>query len=152
MTTDEYEVLKSFAEYRFMTIGRFARGAMRSEIRKRQRDKYWLAELSTRSVETAKEIMRTPGDGEVKVYFIHTGEFIKIGIARDVQHRMRQLQGSNPQDMELIACFDGSRELEERLHDRFKHCRHRGEWFHATPEIFEFIKAMKKEVGSLLAD
>lgn len=68
---------------------------------------------------------------------------VKIGISTDPLQRLRQLQTSHSEDLELVASFPGDVAEEARLHERFKAHRKRGEWFSEAPEISAWIR----EVG-----
>jgi len=151
MTVDEYEVFKAYAGMQFATIGGFARRCMKSEIRRRIRDKYWERHASPDIKELAKKIA-TDTDGDEYVYFIMEGKYIKIGYTRDIKNRMNGIECDNPNDLTLLACFPGDRRTELALHEAFSHCRYRNEWFHAANDIFEFINAMREISDSVLKD
>lgn len=90
-----------------------------------------------------------PAEGG-SVYFIrHPDGFIKIGKAQGHPHnvkvRLKDLQGANPHELELlgsVACKEYSK-LEAHLHGAFKLQRVRGEWFKLTDydvrKTFEFF-------------
>ncbi len=65
------------------------------------------------------------------VYFVQQGDRgpVKIGIAKDPLDRMGALQTGNPTELHLRQVVPGQRELEARLHYRFREARIRGEWF-----------------------
>lgn len=68
------------------------------------------------------------------VYFITDGEFIKIGIASDLDRRLSQLQTGNPRELRvlyIIECHDMSeaRSLETYLHQRLRDRCVLNEWF-----------------------
>jgi hypothetical protein len=73
------------------------------------------------------------------VYFIgqEDGEFcrIKIGVAKDIAKRRRNLQTGNPSAIRLLGWIntDATFELESRLHQQFSETRVRGEWFAIEP-------------------
>ena len=57
------------------------------------------------------------------LYFIQRGGAIKIGIAVDVEDRLRTFETAGAQPAHLIGIVvDGGRELEQALHDKFKYC------------------------------
>ncbi len=62
---------------------------------------------------------------------------IKIGLSIDPGKRVRSLQTASSRKLELIGTIDGDRESE--LHKRFAKCRVRGEWFHPTPALKNYI-------------
>lgn len=53
---------------------------------------------------------------------------IKIGTSKNPLYRERTLQSQEPV-VHLIAKWNCSKEIEKRLHERYKHKRIRGEWF-----------------------
>ncbi len=73
------------------------------------------------------------------VYFIKVKDrgFVKIGQANDPCLRLKQLQTSNPDKLELVATIDDMSEKE--LHELFKDKRHRGEWFLYDSTIIKFL-------------
>jgi len=80
----------------------------------------------------------------VKIYFIESENgFIKIGISRDVEKRFKSLQGACPVKLSLLKFFIGNRELEQLIHEKFRHLRIRGEWFRKDPELDHFIKNLE---------
>ncbi|MET9263689.1 GIY-YIG nuclease family protein [Amycolatopsis sp. NPDC004079] len=54
---------------------------------------------------------------------------VKIGYARDVTSRLKNLQTSNPYQLEVLWHTRGNRSLEDALHRRFAKYRTQGEWF-----------------------
>ena len=68
---------------------------------------------------------------------------MKIGISAEPAERLRQLQSSHSDKLELVASFDGKIADERRLHERFKAYRKRGEWFHESPEISQWIEGLR---------
>ena len=77
-----------------------------------------------------------PSDG-VYVYLLESGSAYKIGISRNVPHRMATLGCASSSPVELVALRRGGSNLEARLHRRLKDYRMNGEWFRACPEVFE---------------
>ena len=69
------------------------------------------------------------------VYFIQMGySFIKIGVSRDPEGRLRNLQTGSAKPLKLIATLPfGDRNeafiMEKFLHDKFAHLALAGEWF-----------------------
>ena len=80
--------------------------------------------------------------GAGTVYFIRasggTGP-VKIGYAADVWGRLASLQTGSPVPLCVVATVPGGRALEARLHEQFAQLRSHGEWFHAAPELLEYI-------------
>lgn len=74
------------------------------------------------------------------VYFISSIRAIKIGFATNVKTRMRELQTSHHEKLDLIGFVAGEMELEKSLHSKFADKRLVGEWFEPCSEIYEYIK------------
>lgn len=73
------------------------------------------------------------------VYFIGENENgcspIKIGVAKNIDARKRNLQTGNPLELRLLGWItsDDDFQLERQLHGRFKFARTRGDWFQIEP-------------------
>lgn len=75
------------------------------------------------------------------VYFVQgeqTG-YIKIGMAANVQARMRALQQASPDRLRLLGIMRGGSRKEASLHRRFEHARSHGEWFRPTDDLCAYI-------------
>lgn len=80
------------------------------------------------------------------VYFIQcTAGPIKIGVAVDVEERLRTLQCGSPFELRLIARVPGGYDLEADLHRRL--CEHRlhGEWFANTPVVLRVLEEVTQQ-------
>lgn len=87
------------------------------------------------------------------IYFItcEAPDFpIKIGIASNVNLRIRQLQNALPHSVAPLAQMPGTYIHERILHGLFKHLHMRGEWFRRDAELIEFINRVK--TGEITAD
>ncbi len=80
------------------------------------------------------------------VYFLQSGldKRIKIGKANNVEQRVKSINGMNPHEVVLLAsieCQSGrkARQLEMRLHERFREYQTNGEWFEPTADLLAFI-------------
>jgi Meiotically Up-regulated Gene 113 (MUG113) protein len=75
------------------------------------------------------------------VYFIQAGEGgpLKVGIAFDVNARLRSLQTASPFDLRLLGSVPGARRAEEALHHIFAPHRLRGEWFSPHPVLLGVV-------------
>lgn len=73
------------------------------------------------------------------VYFIRSGDLVKIGTSIDVHRRLAALRTSSPMPMELLVVASGSYVEEKSVHQRFAHLRQHGEWFTAAPELLGFV-------------
>lgn len=79
---------------------------------------------------------------------------IKIGIAKDVDRRIRQLQTGCPQKLYLLKAISvaAPRHIEQRLHQKYRHYRiERGEWFKlpevAVQDLLNTIDRLESAVG-----
>ena len=80
------------------------------------------------------------------VYFIRSGNFIKIGYADDPHRRLKQLQTGNPQRLELIGHIDGDMSTEAHIHGLFSDFRVKGEWFELTTDIMAYVESRRYKV------
>jgi len=81
---------------------------------------------------------------EIKqIYFISTGEFVKIGIANNPKRRLKDLQTANPIKLNLIYTMPGDENLEKILHSIFDEYRECGEWFRFEGGLKSFIYAFR---------
>lgn len=76
------------------------------------------------------------------VYFIRSGDLIKIGYTSDLEERKRNLQVSNPTIIEVLKTIPGGYPEEQQLHKRFAHLNKTGEWFYAVQELTDFIQSI----------
>jgi len=76
------------------------------------------------------------------VYFLKSGKRIKIGVAKDVSVRLRQLNAHAPGRLKLIGSVSGSFPLERRLHNELAAYRSKGEWFKDCPQVRAAIAAV----------
>lgn len=74
-----------------------------------------------------------------QTYFITQGDdYCKIGVTKNITHRMSGLQTSSPQKLHLRKTLQG--DVERSMHDRFSHLRVRGEWFRYEGALREFVE------------
>lgn len=81
------------------------------------------------------------------IYFIRSGDAVKIGFATNVDARFSSIQTSNPNKIELLAKFPGSTEDEYKTHMMFRHLHIRGEWFRDDAAIREYIQSRMPKPG-----
>jgi hypothetical protein len=81
-----------------------------------------------------------------QVYFIGTAAEltarVKIGTARSVPSRLRQLQVGCPDVLRILATVEGDRMTEARYHEKFKRQRRHGEWFVINQAILSEIERL----------
>lgn len=66
----------------------------------------------------------------------------KIGVSKDPETRMENLQTGNGEELELVFTFKTKYDykLEASLHNSYKSCRTIGEWFEFTPVQLDEVK------------
>ena len=69
------------------------------------------------------------------LYFIRSGQYVKIGVSANPRGRIASIQTGNPDPIEVLGVVPGDRELEKELHREFAPLHHRGEWFRDDPAI-----------------
>lgn len=84
-----------------------------------------------------------------QVYFIEAGNFVKIGYTYSPISRVRRMMTDSPFELRVLHAEFGTLKWERTLHRQFASFRVRGEWFHKSAEILEFIKQRKRASGGL---
>jgi hypothetical protein len=81
------------------------------------------------------------------VYFIAIHDYVKIGMASDVSSRFRDIKTASPYPVRLLGYMDthNDKVVEKEIQNRFATLHHRGEWYHLTPELLEYIHDHKDE-------
>jgi len=79
------------------------------------------------------------------VYFIRAGVNgpVKIGVTRNLKHRLEILGAGNHHELKCLHTIDGTVELERAMHRRFEQQHIRGEWFRYEGELRSFIRASR---------
>jgi hypothetical protein len=90
---------------------------------------------------TGRNISRKEKD--TCVYFIKSGDLIKIGFTGDLEERKRNIQVNNPTVVEVLKTMSGGYPEEQQLHQKFAHLNKQGEWFYAAQELLDFIKLIE---------
>jgi hypothetical protein len=75
------------------------------------------------------------------VYFILSGDKVKIGTARDPRSRFQQIRAGIPGRARVYYVTPGDRLLEQGLHKKFAEDRLSGEWFVYSKPIRDWIAA-----------
>jgi len=79
---------------------------------------------------------------------------VKIGVSKDVDRRLSDLQVAHPHDLTLLACVESSNanSLENRLHDRYSKYNINGEWFDLpNGELDNIVQKFNEQKESILA-
>src|SRR5271157_1983387 len=86
------------------------------------------------------------------LYLIQCQQFLKIGVANDVEVRLAQLATGNPYPLHVVAAygFENASAVETVLHQKFSHLRKFGEWFEFDAEgVKECIRLIQDLGGRL---
>jgi len=78
------------------------------------------------------------------VYFVAAGRHVKIGFSTAPLERLRSLQTSHPEKLEILHAVPGTQLMERSFHRRFAKGRVRGEWFLLSQEVRRFIDWLKR--------
>lgn len=79
-------------------------------------------------------------DAPARVYLIEAASGqIKIGIAIDVDKRLKTLQSAHGDPLKVLAEFAGGHDLEQKLHKALAAYRLKGEWFRPGPWVDALI-------------
>ena len=89
-------------------------------------------------------------ESESFVYFMRSGDFVKIGPAKNVKARLSEHRTSNP-IAEIVATLDGGRTLERQLHQTFKNFRHDREFFRFEGTLKEYVEGIQSNDLALVA-
>lgn len=81
-----------------------------------------------------------------KTYFIGSEAlgFVKIGVALDVEKRLKQLQTGHPHKLSVLLVLDEN--IESALHEHFSEFRAEGEWFHYADPLKDYIRSHLRPV------
>jgi hypothetical protein len=82
-----------------------------------------------------QNVPRGPG-----VYAIACGKLVKVGRARSIRRRMKELQGSQPLPLRFIAHLSTNPDDEGAWHERLSAFRVRGEWFRLCDEVLALFQ------------
>lgn len=83
------------------------------------------------------------------VYFVQnpSSRKIKIGFSCNFKQRMKALECGAGEALEVLLLIDGGYDLERDLHLKFSNHRIKGEWFHPTQEIIDYISKLKTKAA-----
>lgn len=77
------------------------------------------------------------------IYFFQVGDFVKIGRSRRWKERIAEMQTGSPHTIVPLLVFVGDVTDERGLHRRFHKYHFRGEWFHLSLKIKNYIETQK---------
>jgi hypothetical protein len=81
------------------------------------------------------------------IYFIlaPAADAIKIGFSRDPRKRFTNLRTGSPEPLEWLGSIPGDPGDEKAIYKRFKHQRLHGEWFRASPELYNHMEDLAED-------
>ena len=109
------------------------------EARARQREKVRAALSHEKKL---REEMADPSPKIGVVYFIKSGDKVKIGFTRDIDGRLAPLQSGNPHEMRLLGTIPATDDTEAFFHQMFAAQRVVGEWFKIAGPLDAFLSAL----------
>ena len=75
-------------------------------------------------------------------------DFVKIGRAKSVGHRLNEIQTHSPFELEVLAVANYGDAAERIIHQYLEAQWERGEWFRLTPETWQVIEWMRLQEWS----
>ncbi len=99
-----------------------------------------IQEEEQRIVEMALTIIRRESEAGAFLYFIASGDTVKIGTTNDIEKRLGALQTSSPVPLQLLASVTGDRDMERALHRAFIGYRESGEWFRYEGPVRQLVE------------
>lgn len=81
------------------------------------------------------------------VLFCHTTGTYKVGISRDVGHRIETIKQASPMPLtlDLVASIRCFRRLEKEAHEYLAAARVHGEWYRPSERLTKLISAMQDQ-------
>lgn len=83
------------------------------------------------------------------IYFIRSGNYVKIGVSARPWARLAEFQTANPEPLEMLAIAPGDYAFEAELHRLFGEHRGAGEWFRGTERIMDVVRFMRQTFPEL---
>jgi hypothetical protein len=83
------------------------------------------------------------------IYFIRSGQYVKIGISARPWARLAEFQTANPEPLEMLAIGPGDFAFEAELHQLFGEHRGAGEWFRDNERIRAVVAFMRETFPGL---
>ncbi len=119
------EEMKPFSEYHKHSGCLFGVNTVCKKCRIEMSKKQWVRN---------KGMQRRPREGW-DLYLAECRGYYKVGIAKDPDARLKDLQTGNPYPITLIKTWPGRSDLEKEVHDMLEQFHHRGEWFEGACEL-----------------
>ena len=86
------------------------------------------------------------------IYFIRSGQYVKIGVSARPWERLAEFQTANPETLEMLAIGPGDFGFEAELHKLFGEHRGAGEWFRDNQRIRAVTAFMRETFPELQAE
>lgn len=86
------------------------------------------------------------------IYFLSSGDLIKIGFSDDVKRRINSIRHMSPIPLTLLGFIPDDQRKEHAIHKRFDYLRSHGEWFRKTPELERFVEKALIAQAALASD
>ena len=83
------------------------------------------------------------------LYFIRSGQYVKIGVSANPWQRLAEFQTANPEPLEMLAVGPGDYGFESELHRLFGEHRGAGEWFRDNERIRAVVDFMRSTFPEL---
>ena len=72
-------------------------------------------------------------------------EYVKVGVTRHVGYRLKELQTSNPRELQVLLTVGplaDAEKIETMVHRMLRPQLERGEWFRFTPEVVAMMELL----------
>jgi len=111
----------------------------------RKRIPFLICPKKAKSAPIEEQVQTEQVSNDFNTYFINDGNFVKIGKAKNVLTRLKDLQIGNPHLLviDIIIFMD----VEKELHSYFSHCKELNEWFKLPQNYEESVIKLCKEQG-----
>lgn len=74
------------------------------------------------------------------VYFVKSADLVKIGVSKDVWHRIAGLRAQCPVGLDVLLVIAASRWMESYMHEVFAEYGCGGEWFRHEGRLSDFLR------------
>ena len=79
------------------------------------------------------------------IYFIQSGQYLKVGYTSNMKNRYRKYVTENPNQIKLIGQCKGGFDVEKRIHKQLAKWKHNREWFIFNDDVKLLIRDIIKE-------
>ncbi len=88
-------------------------------------------------------IYRKPSHLYVVAAEATSGTLVKIGVAYNVERRLKDLRSASPIPLKLVCVIENAAETERELHKRFSAQREHHEWFRLEGDLAEWLDGLR---------